>query len=931
MINRNKRGLTFIEIMGILLIIGIISSIAYATFNLTYDKSELSMGHNQASAIQDVVAGYMADNGGELPLAIKNADFLLSPALVDLSKVSNKFEGKPKGNFYIYGPSKDVFFDYPVEYIEKIYNSYNNKSEIIIANESRIDTDKLYSKGLLEYKPFTNYVLMGDGSVIQTLDRDKVNETSNGKPTNPIIIPNKLAPYYTDDDISFTATSYSPKGEVTFEWKNAIEGQSKKYPVGVHKIEVVAIDKDGVKSDISTFDLEINSSTNRNRPPNAPTIVANPFKTTYTSDEVISLSATATDPDGDSVSYVWMGKSNNNIYPRGTHEVSVYAIDSKGATSPISRITLKVSNGSPIISGVSYNPNPAYQFDNVYFKVNAKDLDGDLIHYEWQFDVNENGVIESNEKNLPSIDGKYKIGTYSAAVRVVDSMGSASAWKYFNFTISNREPTDPNFSYTPSNGPYRTNTNFNFTANGSIDRDGDSITYLWRVDGGTWNTKEPDGKFSIGNHTVEVKAQDSRGADSNIKKFSFKVINTEPTKPIFKIQSTKNTITNLNPVITTPSTDLDNHTFIYYWRLDGGNWTTTKPTQRLVSGNHTLELKATDELGFDSEIYSETFYVNTTQISYTHQFDETTSQNRSGYYTVPYGSRFTIDSYTVNTGNVNVSKSNSNINISVSNGDWSSREAWWNDYLYSKSATASRTNSVNSFATSYPYSDSYGYSGNIGKSGSSRVISGLPPHSYTETEYRTSSSNSFPNTISFNSNGYSGTLSKSGGSYVKSGSYTAGATTSATGYVSTAYCPSKSGYSTTSCTYYGVHVASSGDTYSEIAKAYYGNWVNTWTTLEDVNNQEERRIQINSKIILPMSIKGYSLKTSGVKNGYYYKATYQKPATDTRIYEQKYVGTVYRPDSRTWQQDYAGTVYKGGTDYKNYKWKYTVTIKYTVY
>jgi len=47
-------------------------------------------------------------------------------------------------------------------------------------------------------------------------------------------------------------------------------------------------------------------------------------------------------------------------------------------------------------------------------------------------------------------------------------------------------------------------------------------------------------------------------------------------------------------------------------------------------------------------------------------------------------------------------------------------------------------------------------------------------------------------------------------------------------------------------------------------------------------------------------------------------------------YIQYYSGTVYSKDidTRKWRQDYLGEVYKGGTDYKNYKYSYTVTITY---
>lgn len=74
----------------------------------------------------------------------------------------------------------------------------------------------------------------------------------------------------------------------------------------------------------------------------------------------------------------------------------------------------------------------------------------------------------------------------------------------------------------------------------------------------------------------------------------------------------------------------------------------------------------------------------------------------------------------------------------------------------SKTQTDYRTSSSNSFPSSIYY-NSGGYSGTLYRSGSSFVTSGSPGDSKSVSDYRTSSTaSSFPSSISYNSGGYTG-------------------------------------------------------------------------------------------------------------------------------------------------------------------------------
>ncbi len=140
-------------------------------------------------------------------------------------------------------------------------------------------------------------------------------------------------------------------------------------------------------------------------------------------------------------------------------------------------------------------------------------------------------------------------------------------------------------------------------------------------------------------------------------------------------------------------------------------------------------------------------------------FPESTQSSQSKTITIP--GLVSVDSVTVNTGTVTKTVSGEQITINVSGGSPSRTTQG------TTTATDSRTSSSNSFPATISYS-SGGYSGTLNKSGSSFVASG----SYTPSDSKTVTSKlgpqegtSFPASITYNSGGYSGTLTKSGSYY----------------------------------------------------------------------------------------------------------------------------------------------------------------------
>ena len=186
----------------------------------------------------------------------------------------------------------------------------------------------------------------------------------------------------------------------------------------------------------------------------------------------------------------------------------------------------------------------------------------------------------------------------------------------------------------------------------------------------------------------------------------------------------------------------------------------------------------------------------------------------------------------------------------------------------------------------------------INCSGGTSVRQTSSQPSQNATDYRTSSSNSFPSSVSYNSGGYSGTLYTSGLSYVISGSYTSGDSKTATG--------SQTG---TETAYW--ECLPSGDSWF-----WYQYPTNTLPSTISYNDGT-----YSGTLSLQSTSGGAPTKTGTGTPGAH--------ATTSGSITGSYSGTVTKPssDTRVWRQDYSGTVY-GSTTY-TYYYAYVVTLTYT--
>jgi PKD repeat protein len=229
-----------------------------------------------------------------------------------------------------------------------------------------------------------------------------------------------------------------------------------------------------------------------------------------------NLSATALDPDGDTLTYKWTfsdgGSAFGTSIPRtyaqkGTYTATVTVSDGKGETAS-KELTITVGDSAPPVFrswGADRTSGPAPL--DVAFHAVASDPDGGKVTYRWEFgDGGSSLVAEADHTYLEP-------GTFTAKVTATDETGS-SASKEVVITVSepqgNGLPT-VEAAAVPASG--KAPLEVQFTAQGT-DPDDDELTYSWDFGDGTADAAGRRVKHTYtanGTYTATVTADDGNG------------------------------------------------------------------------------------------------------------------------------------------------------------------------------------------------------------------------------------------------------------------------------------------------------------------------------------------------------------------------------------------------------------------------------------
>lgn len=251
---------------------------------------------------------------------------------------------------------------------------------------------------------FTTITVTNTAPVI---DRFTANATRNMKDGR----------FYAD----LNAVASDPDGDaVHLEWSSEYQ-QDGYYEVGTHTIRVRAVDEWGAASAWESRTIEF-----INNAPSITSFTASVTRQTSGNNFFANVSATASDPEGDTVTLEWGGDYNSSgWYSRnGAHTIRVRAVDQYGAASPWQEKTIEFVNQAPSKPVITRNPanGVVRPSQAVTITASSTDPEGDTITYEW----------DGRDKETTT----YGYGKHLIKCRAVDAYGAASPWSAIVFFVA---------------------------------------------------------------------------------------------------------------------------------------------------------------------------------------------------------------------------------------------------------------------------------------------------------------------------------------------------------------------------------------------------------------------------------------------------------------------------------------------------------------
>ncbi len=452
--------------------------------------------------------------------------------------------------------------------------------------------------------PTHRYTENGDYTVVLTVIDDDGSSDScrknisvkNTPPESDFTFTPSLP--YSGELIKFEDESIDPDGELMkYSWNFGDgSGSDKRDPThrykkaGKYDVVLTVEDDDGATKTISkTIDV-------MNEKPIANFSVSDDTVKTY---ENIEFFDNSSDPDGTISSWNWEfgdGHTSNVIDPihsfsdDGFYNVKLVVEDKDGKTSECNK-TILVQNRAPKID-LSISPIDPQAGDVVEFESEAKDRDGRIVSWHWDFG-DGNGSLNQNPTYIYKEDG-----TYNISFKIIDDDGISSE-KSMKIKVKNSLPK-AKFDHWPKEPCTSTNITFDDM---SRDRDGEIIDIRWDFgDGHTSNLSTPIHSYEQdGEYEVTLTVTDDDDQSNTI----MKAIHVRNRPPSANFTLSKKRYESGDEVkFIDNSDDVDGEIIKCHWEFGDGNHTTSvNPTHTYIKNKtYNVTLKVIDDDGASSNI-----------------------------------------------------------------------------------------------------------------------------------------------------------------------------------------------------------------------------------------------------------------------------------------------------------------------------------------
>ena len=324
------------------------------------------------------------------------------------------------------------------------------------------------------------------------------------------------------------------------------------------------------------------SVTVANTPPELDSVTLSP-STVYEGDTLTCTPGTATDVDGDSVSYSYDWKVNSSTLSSHDSELSsdywgrnddvaciVTPSDGTDDGDAVSSNTVTVSNTAPELDSITLSPDPAFEGDSLDCDPDsATDVDGDSISYLYSWTV-DGLAVSSTSSSLTSSFFAKSDEVYCTA-SPTDGTDTGVAVDSNTVTIENTAPSISSVSIDLSNPTVSETLVCSYSGYSDADGDSDQSTYEWTIDGSTVGTSESlSGVFDSGD-TVTCTVTPYDGTDTGSTMSA--QVNIGNTIPVLDTVSLTPTTAYEGDTLTcTPSSldddDGDSITYGYQWTVN---------------------------------------------------------------------------------------------------------------------------------------------------------------------------------------------------------------------------------------------------------------------------------------------------------------------------------------------------------------------------
>jgi len=331
--------------------------------------------------------------------------------------------------------------------------------------------------------------------------------------------------------------------------------------------------------------------------------------------EDVGFEGDGTSQDGAIIAYKWFSDVNGEFITvtlptsdwqgnfvdwysdlsEGWHDISFSVQDERTVWSTPDTVSLYIEpNPHPTVT-MSIGPNPAYQFETVYFDGTLDD-DEQIAYFEWTIDgavVHTGTDINDVAFDTTYLTTELAHGPHSIGLEATDNHGESTLTEMELVIHDNVAPTIDTLSVAPATSTPDMEVSLDATVS---DFDGTVTYYEWRDDVSVLRSGDPAtlpisfvSTLRHGSYDITLEIRDDDGATASMSQAV--LVNFDPVPVVTLTSATGAQLIGREVIFSAAGTyDDDGDPWTYYWSLGDGSYSTDETFSYLYSTPGTYEV-----------------------------------------------------------------------------------------------------------------------------------------------------------------------------------------------------------------------------------------------------------------------------------------------------------------------------------------------------